>query len=339
MESVKNYLSSFSDNFLLALMFWPLVSALITLPVLAYLYHRDGGLRVGSIIGVYLSVLYVLGLGCFTLWPLPEGNSGPGITYGVHPNFNPFEFVVYISKEGMRGVFQLLFNVVLFFPLGFIFGRFLQMRAIPSVALSACVSILIEVTQLTGLFGIYAYPYRCCDIDDVITNTLGGLLGWLIAHWLNKKFPQKEVDTSITANPGLIRRGVALWIDFTLISVSSMALGSIPFLIYKAATGHSLRLFGESARNLEDSLIWIILVCIFLIIEVIIPWFHAGRTPGGSFVRMTCEGKERTKRNRVLFYVARTVILGLLMMIPWLFGPVLLVFYLFARKMPYDFVH
>ena len=51
----------------------------------AYLYHRDGRLRFGTFVGAYLTVLYVCGLGCFTLYPLPQGDAGLGITYGVAP--------------------------------------------------------------------------------------------------------------------------------------------------------------------------------------------------------------------------------------------------------------
>ena len=50
-------------------------------------------------------------------------------------------------------------------------------------------SLLIEAAQLTGLFGIYPYAYRCCDVDDVITNTLGAALGWACAWLLGRVVP------------------------------------------------------------------------------------------------------------------------------------------------------
>ena len=123
MNAVKHFLGSYSDNFAAALVLWPVLSFMFTLPILAYLYHRDGRLRFGTFVGAYLTVLYVCGLGCFTLYPLPQGDAGLGITYGVAPNFNPMNFMNDIAKDGLKAVFQLAFNVVFFMPLGFIAGR------------------------------------------------------------------------------------------------------------------------------------------------------------------------------------------------------------------------
>lgn len=92
MGAVKHFLGNYSENFAAALVLWPALSFLLTLPILAYLYHRDGRLRFGTFVGAYLTVLYVCGLGCFTLYPLPSGDAGLGITYGVAPNFNPMNF-------------------------------------------------------------------------------------------------------------------------------------------------------------------------------------------------------------------------------------------------------
>ena len=80
MGYLAQFLGRFSESFAAAVALWPLASMVLTLPILAYLYHRDGRLRAASAVSAYLAVLYVLGLGCFTLYPLPDGASGPGIT-------------------------------------------------------------------------------------------------------------------------------------------------------------------------------------------------------------------------------------------------------------------
>lgn len=67
MGLIARFLSGYTENFLVAVALWPLASAALTLPILAWLYHRDGRLRFGSAVSTYLAVLYVLGLGCFTL--------------------------------------------------------------------------------------------------------------------------------------------------------------------------------------------------------------------------------------------------------------------------------
>ena len=150
---------------------WPLASLLLTLPILAYLYHRDGRLRAASAVSAYLAVLYVLGLGCFTLYPLPDGTSGPGITYGIEPRFNPLGFLDDLAKDGVRALPDMVANVAFFVPLGFIAGRLLRWRFAMTLAAGFGTSLLIETAQLTGLFGLYPYAYRMFDVLDPVSYT------------------------------------------------------------------------------------------------------------------------------------------------------------------------
>lgn len=337
MGTIRTFLANYSGNFQITLMLWPMVSAILTLPILAYLYHRDGCLRAGSVLTTYLAVLYLLGLGCFTLWPLPSGETGLGITYGVAANFDPLAFVGDIAKDGWKAVFQLLFNVVLFLPLGFIAGRFLRMRLVPTLLLSLAVSGLIETAQYTGLFGIYPYAYRCCDVDDLATNVLGGVLGWLLASAFGRVVPQKLEAVKITKHPGIVRRSVALWIDLTLVALMNglfWLIVSLPFYL----AGVELTLPGASTEQTQQWLGDATFALLFLVVEVVIPWRHSGSTPGGSFVRMTCESHVRPSGSRAAFYAVRTATIALLLWIPWLMIPVLGIFYLIKRKMPCDLV-
>lgn len=90
MGMIERFINGYSENFMLAVGLWPLAATALTLPILAYLYHRDGRLKFVSVVSTYLAVLYLLGLGCFTLYPLPSGDSGLGITYGVPWQLNPW---------------------------------------------------------------------------------------------------------------------------------------------------------------------------------------------------------------------------------------------------------
>ena len=309
------------------------------MPILAFLYHRDGRLRFASAAAAYCSVLYLAGLACFTLYPLPTGDAGPGITYGIPPQFNQLNFNFDIVKDGWKAVFQTLFNVVLFLPLGFIAGRFLQMKLPAATILALVVSCLIETAQLTGLFGIYPYAYRTFEVDDIIFNTLGGVLGWFCAKLFARALPQAPVGSpEITHDPGLIRRVVALWIDLILIALVTFG----PWMFFDLASevlfDKAFSLFGMNAVQTESVLAMVCFVIAFSEVELVFPWIKNGSTPGGLIVRMSFETRERSGGKRVLFYLARGAFLIALFALPQIVVLFTLVFYLITRKMPYDYL-
>ena len=245
MGAIKHFLGNYSENFAAALILWPMASFVLTLPILAYLYHRDGRLRFGSFAGTYLTVLYVLGLGCFTLYPLPSGDAGPGITYGIPPQWAPLNLVNDIARDGLRAVFQLAFNVVFFVPLGFIAGRLLRLRFASSVLIGLAVSAFIETAQLTGLFGVYPYAYRCCDVDDIAANTLGAALGWLCSWLLGRVVPPgKLAEAEPTDRPGFVRRCVALWLDLVIVWLAAVVPYGVVALGLEAVGASALQLPG-----------------------------------------------------------------------------------------------
>ena len=343
-------LGGYSDNFMAALYLWPIAYIVLTLPILAYLYHRDGRLKFGSIVSTYLAVLYLVGLGCFTLYPLPSGSSGLGITYGIPWQLNPLAPMSDIARLGLAAIPQIIFNVIFFVPLGFIAGRMLRLRLVPSLLLGFAVSLLIEVAQGSGLFGIYPFAYRTADVDDLIYNTSGALLGWLGARLLNKILPSGALaeEGEITHTPGFVRRSVAFWLDMLLVGlISIVAEGLLQLGVWALTNLLDSGAFADPSSVSEISQ-WItaiaqtpsswIGVAAFVLVEVIMPWFHEGSTPGGGFVRMSFETHERTAGKRFIFYVVRVVVL----MLSWLYipiaWPILIIFWLFSHKMPYDLI-
>ena len=332
---VGDFLADYSESFLAALALWPVASLAATLPILAYLYHRDGRLRFASIAATYLAVLYVLGIGCFTLYPLPQGPSGPGITYGVPWQLDPLAFVGDLRREGLRAVPQIAFNVVLFIPLGFITGRLLRLGFFPSVMFGLVVSFAVEAAQGTGLFGIYPYAYRTADVNDLMWNTLGTAFGWLCSALLGRVLPPGALAVSgeVTHTPGFVRRCVAFSLDTVLIGlVAVVACAAIELALRGVPGGDALR-----ARFFDWPWVLAVGLVAFVVVEGVIPWMHDGSTPGGGFVRMSCETRPRADGRRVLFYFVRLTVLGFacltLPLTWWAFA----LFYLFARRMPYDY--
>lgn len=82
---------------------------------------------------------------------------------------------------------QLVLNVALFVPLGF-FVRWLGARGVVVAALvGLAVSGFIETTQLTGVWGLYECAYRVFDVDDLLMNTAGAVIG----SWLGLVVPRR----------------------------------------------------------------------------------------------------------------------------------------------------
>lgn len=339
MGSISSFLSSFSGSFKAALLIWPFLSFALTLPVLVCLYHRDGRLRLSSAVAAYLAILYIAGLGCFTLYPLPSGDAGPGITYGIPPQFDPFNFVHDIAKDGIKAVLQLLFNIVLFMPLGFIAKRFLRLGFGVTVLISLGTTILIETAQLTGLFGIYPYAYRTFEVDDIICNTLGGIVGWWCAYGLGRVLPEeKAIFLKTTHDPGFVRRCVALWVDLVVIALCTEGPWLLLALASEAFLDEPFAIAGLTAPQTETLMMCVCFAISYAVFEVVVPWRNDGSTVGGKLVHMSFETRERMGARRALFYAVRAAALIAILMFPLALVPVVVIFYLIARKMPYDYL-
>lgn len=67
---------------------------------------------------------------------------------------------------------DLFLNIILFIPLGFLLPyAFPKLRFWKTICISLLLSVCIEGTQYVAQLG-------CCDIDDVINNTLGACIGY-----------------------------------------------------------------------------------------------------------------------------------------------------------------
>ncbi len=97
--------------------------------------------------------------------------------YNLHPFAEIMRYVHYARKIGStRVLLNLLGNVIMFVPCGFFLpALFNGRKRHPFVAVFACClfSVVIETCQFVTHLG-------SCDVDDVILNTLGGTLGYIL---------------------------------------------------------------------------------------------------------------------------------------------------------------
>ncbi|GAA1846293.1 VanZ family protein [Microlunatus capsulatus] len=175
--------------------------ALLLVPVLVVQQRRYGRLSALRVLVVSAACVYAVALVAYTLLPLPDPATVCAAEGGRGPQLVPFAFVGDILREtagldlaatlASRATLQVVFNVVLFVPFGL-----LVRRAVGGVGrttlLGLATSLLVEVTQGTALFGLYPCPYRLADVDDLIANTTGALLGALLARRVLAWLPAAE---------------------------------------------------------------------------------------------------------------------------------------------------
>jgi glycopeptide antibiotics resistance protein len=98
-------------------------------------------------------------------------------------NAEPFATIARQMAGGPGGpdTIQLVGNLLLLAPLG-IYGPALWrgLRSVPAILFAgALLSTAIELGQL-GLSEVYGFPIRIADVDDVILNAAGVLIGYAI---------------------------------------------------------------------------------------------------------------------------------------------------------------
>ncbi|SDI48467.1 RDD family protein [Actinokineospora alba] len=188
---------------ILAFLGGTVLAFLLVLPYVAWSYRRRGEFGLGHAFLAFGLLVYALALWTYTLLPVPDTTAAWCAAHAVdHPQLRPLQFLRDIRADqvgsGIRAtlhnpaVQQFVFNVALFVPLG-MFGRVLFRRGpVTVVGSAAVVSLFIEFTQLTAVWGLFGCPYRLFDVDDLLANTAGGAIGYLLAPVL-RAVPRRRV--------------------------------------------------------------------------------------------------------------------------------------------------
>ncbi|MGI6544869.1 MAG: VanZ family protein [Fastidiosipilaceae bacterium] len=218
-----------------AILSFIVLSILISFPYLAWKYHKQGSLTAWQVLVEYGMVFYLLAAFFMTLLPLPSVESVANMTGPTH-QLIPFQFVADFVREtklvitdpgtygealGQSVFYEPLFNLILTLPFG-VFLRYYYKKSLRfTVLASFFLSLFFELTQLTGVYGIYPRAFRLFDVDDLMLNTLGGLLGYALTPLLVYFFPTREqVDQKVAQKAqkaSLPRRLIAYGIDLAVV--------------------------------------------------------------------------------------------------------------------------
>jgi glycopeptide antibiotics resistance protein len=176
---------------LVALLAGAALIAVLFVPFVARTYRRRGELGAGRVLLATATAFYAMGLVAFVVLPLPADTCSTTAA-SVGPQLQPLAFVADIQRTAAPGVsllanpavLQVALNVLLFVPFGALLrhlgGRGVLLTALAGVVVSG----LVEFTQLTGDWFLYPCPYRLFDVDDLLANGAGALVGALVAPLL-----------------------------------------------------------------------------------------------------------------------------------------------------------
>ena len=175
-----------------AILFTAVLAIILFVPFVAREYRRHGELRMGTVVVRFAALLYLLGLMAYVLVPLPPVAPGFCEAFaGLHPQTHPFSGFDQVTRPRSWHeltdvladpiVQQFGFNILLFVPLG-MFVRHLFGRGITATLLIGfSASLLVELTQFTGIWFLYPCPYRLFDVDDLLANSTGALVGGVLS--------------------------------------------------------------------------------------------------------------------------------------------------------------
>ncbi|MDT3394762.1 MAG: VanZ family protein [Bacillota bacterium] len=298
------------SNIITAAIAFPFVAIILTVPLLVYHYHRYGSLTILRSVILYSFMFYLVAAYCLIILPLPPRSV---VAHLTTPRYNlvPFTFVrefinsthfvwtepsSYLATLKQAATIQPLFNIFLTVPFGIYLRYFFKTSFKQTLLLSFTLSLFFELTQLSGLYGIYPRPYRLFDVDDLLLNTSGGLLGFYLQPLVTFFLPTREsLDQAAYARGqkvGYFRRLLALTVDYCVLGIITFAIAVI-WRLLKLPAIHSEVLQYCLATG-----------AYFLMLPV----FWRGKTPGQSLLQLQTVADQHPRwaifwRQLLLFFI------------------------------------
>lgn len=218
-----------------AILIFPLIAFIFTMPFILRQYHKFGSISFFKSTITYLFIFYLICAYFLVILPLPKISEVAQLTT-PRVQLIPFNFIIdfikgttlninnphtYLQALKQPCFYVVAFNIFLTMPFGLILRYYFNFDIKKTITYTFFLSLFFELTQLSGLYFIYPRGYRLFDIDDLILNTLGGLLGYLLVGPLIKIVPQiDEVNNKAKIKGQTIsglRRTVAFSLDIFIL--------------------------------------------------------------------------------------------------------------------------
>lgn len=309
-----NYLSIIK----IALITFPFIAFLITLPYVLKEYHKYGSVYWYRALIIYSFILYLLTAYFLVILPLPSREEVMALTTPT-TQLIPFNFITdfinnsgfvlndfstYITALKSSQFIVPVFNIILTIPFGAYLHYYFKFSFKRTVLWSFLLSLFFELTQVTGLYFIYPRGYRLFDVDDLILNTFGGFVGYFVGSLLLKFLPDREeIDDTAKAlgrKVSIIRRSLAYCLDWFIATIIFVIINTI----FNFSTNFSHYLIFMGAYF------------------ILLPYFFKGQTLGCKFLKIKIVSTKSEKLSLLqmilrtaLFYLGYVVLPIILLII------------------------
>ena len=244
------FLKSIESAFIL----FPLIALFFTIPYIIYQYRKYGSIPAYRSFVIYTFLLYLLCSYFLVILPLPNKTI---VMQMKTPQYNliPFHFLSEIRNETsfyigdfatyfptLKNpiVYEAIFNILLLVPFGCYLKYYFNCNLKKTSFFSFCYSLFFELTQLTGLYFIYPRGYRVFDVDDLLLNTIGGIIGYGLGIVLNTILPTRErIDQEALKkgqNITLLKRLVIFQVDLCIWILTTIGITIFLELFLKKIT-------------------------------------------------------------------------------------------------------
>ncbi|WP_054750407.1 VanZ family protein [Ruminiclostridium josui] len=188
-----------------------LIIYLLFIPLFVHQFRRHGTLKIRRNIVIASFIIYMITAWFLTILPLPSMQAVREMKQ-IIPNYRPFLFITtFLNESGFiltkpktwysailsPSCFTVVFNVFLTIPFGVYLKKYFKLPLAAVAILGFLLSLFYEVTQYTGLYGIYPKAYRLADVDDLIVNTFGAVVGYLLTRFIDHILPNIEKDKRV----------------------------------------------------------------------------------------------------------------------------------------------
>jgi glycopeptide antibiotics resistance protein len=214
-----------ATNALVAIVLGTVLAVVLLIPTAAVQYRLDGRLGPRDLATLVTSAIYALAIWTYTLLPMPV--DGTFACRGSQLRLlGSFELIHVPDHGGPLALLrepaflQIVLNVLLFVPLGYFVRVILHRGVVVATLAGLALSLLVELTQKTGVWHLYSCAYRVFDVDDLIVNTLGATIGSLLSMLVvRRRRPDVVLPTTISFG----RRLVGFACDVVFIALAGAA--------------------------------------------------------------------------------------------------------------------